>query len=158
MLHICGTPSLTLVLSLLITSSTSQNSPIFYGQLCTSDLNVETREAAADVVISGRVKALHKTSDDDSAFYSSTISIYRVIKGIHLVNAILKQPFSSRNFYSKTIEIYGFGNPMICDSDIQHSDARIILTSFINSTLHLNSSLVRMGFRTLRPRKYQSGE
>lgn len=157
MLYVYGATPLVLLLLLFITSSAaSENLPVYYGQLCQSDTDVEAREALADVVISGRVKALHKRAAND--FYSSTIHVYRVIKGSRLVNSMLNQPLGSNNFYGKNVEVYGFGNPMICESDIRHGDSRIILASYRNTTLHLNSSLVRVGFRTLRPRQYQAGE
>lgn len=125
---------------------------IFYGSKCITDTNIEEREGNAEVVLSGKIKAIHRTNHNtNSTTYHCSIHIYRVMKGDTIVSSLLGLPAESRNHYTRTIEVAGFGNAHICDSDVTHGDVRIFLLSYTReSNLTLNSSLVRIGIRSLK--------
>lgn len=137
------------ILLLLIYLHHTAAEGVFYGSKCFSDPNIADREKNADVVLSGRIKAIHRGYSN--ATYQSSVLIYRIIKGESTVSSLLSLPADTRNYYRRTIDVSGFGNSQICDSDVTHGDVRIFLLSYSReSNLTLNSSLVRIGIRTLK--------
>ena len=143
--------TLFLLVTLLV-SSNSATSGVFYGSKCIADPNIEDRELNAEVVLSGRIKAIHRTKNSIiNSTYHCSVHIYRVMKGDSIVSSLLNLPADSRNYYTRTIDVSGFGNAHICDSEVTHGDVRIFLLSYTReSNLTLNSSLVRIGIRSLK--------
>lgn len=146
------------VLSLVLLSyvlTSAGHSPMFYGNKCSSDPNIEIRENLADLVFSGRVKAIHSTTAANGT-YSCKLHVYRVIKGEDKLTEFLG--LSPRSVYARNLEVYGFGNRSICDSDVTHGDVRVVMAVFGESQLELSSSLIRVRPQTLRRKSYsQSG-
>ena len=138
------------VILLLAIGNTAAQQGIYYGNRCyITDEPVEDREAMVPIVFSGRVLSVHKNTHNSTYFCS--IFIYRVMKGQSNMTSLLDLPSETTTFYSKTVEVSGFGNEHICDSDVEVGDTKIFLVSYHRSTnLTLNSSLVRVGVRSLR--------
>lgn len=142
---------------LLTALASTVYSPTFYGSKCSSDLNIEVRENQADIVLSGRVKAIHSRKGNKT--YSCTLHTYRVIKGEDVLVKALNLPVDTKYFYGMNIEVYGFGNSSICDSDVTHGDTRVVMITNNDSHLALSSSLIRVRPQTLRRKSYsQSGQ
>lgn len=139
------------VLSMLALVPRNANAQgLYYGNRChLLDAPLELREAAADLVISGKVLSIH-TNTYNSSYYCS-INIYRVMKGEALVTSLLGLSPSTKLLYDQVVEISGFGNEDICDSHVSVGDTRIFLASYHRYTnFTLNSSIARVGVRALR--------
>lgn len=74
------------------------------------------------------------------------------MKGETALNSYLNLPTNTKTYHKLSVDVLGFGNPSICDSDVMHGDTRIIMATLRNSNLTLNSSLVRLGLTTLKRR------
>lgn len=143
-----GLLSLAVVVLLCISLISAQS--MYYGNKChLTDEPLEVRESAADLVFSGKVISVHRNTHNSS--YYCSISIFRVMQGNSLVISLLDLPTDTKLLYNRTLEVSGFGNEQICDSEVNVGDTRIFLTSYHRFTnLTLNSSVARVGVRTLR--------
>ena len=140
--------TLTVIFLFLLTTTNAQG--VYYGNRCyILDDPLEDREAIADVVFSGRILAVHR-NPYNSTYYCS-VHIYRVMKGAGIINNLLELPADTYLHYNKTVEVSGFGNERICNSEVVVNDTRKFLLSYHRTTnLTLNSSLARVGVRSIR--------
>lgn len=142
------------VLAMLVHQGTADAG--FYGNRCLTD-DLEERKAIADMVFSGRVMSLHPNQYNGT--YYCTVSIFRVMKGHDLLTSVLDLPEDTEVHYKRLVDINGFGNERICDSDVTKGDTRVFLVSYNRETnLTLNSSLARIRIASLRRTSILSGE
>jgi len=125
---------------------------------CQETQSLDQRENAADIVFSGRIA---KIEPRRNASYSCLVQIYRVMKGKELMSDILDLALTTRHFYRNIVKVGGFGSPKIlCNSQhLTEGDIRIFLVGADSEgKLSLNSSLIRIGLRTLGRAYLQTGK
>ncbi|XP_063001126.1 agrin [Elgaria multicarinata webbii] len=111
---------------------------------------LETREEAANVVLTGTVEEIMNV-DPVHQTYSCKVRVWRYLKGKEVVTHEILLDGGNK------VVIGGFGDPLICDNQVSTGDTRIF---FVNPAPHymwpahknelmLNSSLMRITLRNL---------
>ncbi|CAC5391141.1 unnamed protein product [Mytilus coruscus] len=113
--------------------------------------SLEDREEEAHIVVTATVKNL-MLDMNHPGMVMGEVEIKRVFKGGALLNNFIK-PTRNRIRHRRLhqrIQVEGFRDPKICDSDIRRSDTRILLLNENgNGHLKLNSSVLRINMINL---------